>query len=160
MNQRGFVLPTFNAYGILFGIIVALSFALTFSIHQTRSIQSEYDQYKADVSTAQEKLKEEHDRVLQASEQASRDATVGWSAALDRLHSRPVIRVSTDCHSGEMPGLSAASTGATGLQVGSGAGGISISIRQCETLANNSLEDDAWIRTAKRWVANQHEVSK
>lgn len=161
MNQRGFVLPAINAYGVMFGIIVALTFALTYSIHQTRSIQNEYDQYKAAVLAQQEKLKEERDQMLRASERVTADVSQVWDSALAYYRAHPrIVRVQSYCDSREMPGLSPASTGATGLHAGSGEGGISITISQCESLANDSLMDAAWINAVKRWTEKQHEVSK
>jgi hypothetical protein len=163
MNQRGFILPTFNIYGVLFGIIVALSFALTYFIHQTRSIQNEYAQYKADVLAQQKILADETERRRVESERVSLDTATGWAAAVDwhRRHPRTItVRVPANCGAGEMPGLSVATEQPDAAAAEQEPSPAVITTEQCETYVNQAVLDASQVMWLQSWIRKQHEVSK
>lgn len=116
----------------------------------------------SEIERASDALAKENERIQLAAEQVTRDVSNSWAAALDHARRNPrIVRVRENCGGASgMPGLSATASGTQGLQVGSGEGWLSLSVGQCEALANDSLLDDQWIRLVKEWVQRQGEIGK
>lgn len=114
------------------------------------------------VQEASYALAKENERIRLASEQVTREVSQRWADVVAWRDANPrVVRVRENCSgAGGMPGLSATASGTQGLQVGSGEGWLSLSVGQCEALANDSLLDDQWIRLVKEWVQQQGEIGK
>lgn len=116
----------------------------------------------SEIERVSDELRKESEEQRLVSERITADVSQRWSAALDHARRNPrIVRVRENCSGASgMPGLSATASGTQGLQVGSGEGWLSLSVGQCEALANDSLLDDQWIRLVKEWVQQQGEIGK
>lgn len=145
--------------GTIAGIAAAVVFAggVKVGLWWNAGDLAECEATVSEIERASDALEKENERIRMASAQVTRDVSNSWAAALDHARANPrTVRVRQDCGGASgMPGLSATATGTQGLQVGRGEGGLSLSVGQCETLANDSLLDDQWIRLVKEWIAAQ-----
>lgn len=116
----------------------------------------------SEIERASDALAKENERIRLASEQVTSEVSQRWADVVAWRDANPrIVRVRENCSGASgMPGLSATASGTQGLQVGSGEGWLSLSVGQCETLANDSLLDDQWIRLVKEWVQRQREIGK
>lgn len=116
----------------------------------------------SEIERASDALAKENERIRLASEQVTREVSQRWADVVAWRDANPrIVRVRENCSGASgMPGLSATASGTQGLQVGSGEGWLSLSVGQCEALANDSLLDDQWIRLVKEWVQRQREIGK
>lgn len=116
----------------------------------------------SEIERVSDALAKENERIRLASEQVTREVSQRWADVVAWRDANPrIVRVRENCSGASgMPGLSATASGTQGLQTGSGEGWLSLSVGQCEALANDSILDAEWIRLVKEWVQRQGEIGK
>jgi hypothetical protein len=164
-HQRGFILPGLpNPYFLLAaGIAIAVSFGLGYWRGWSSGMENYYE-FKGRVEAANEQVKDENERKLADATAVAKRATDGWETALRELDQRGrVIRVQpARCPKvPAVPNAGGQAHVAAEERAADPAGNeTAISVEQCETVANNAVEDAAKVLWLQDFIVKQHEATK
>jgi hypothetical protein len=124
-------------------------------------------QYRADIAAENARLEAEARRVKRESEQASRDAAAGWSAAVDYWRGHPrLVRVPGPAGSPACLRPVSAPSGRLApdaRQPGLGAGPdapVAVSVAECESRLNAAVMDAAQVMWLLNWIEAQRGASE
>ena len=153
--QRGFVLPSPTM--LMAAVIIGLSISNLLFFNLYRSTANEYAQFQADVSAAQEAIRLDNERKLQALAETNRQVADDYAKARAALVAGPrVVRVRDTCSgSGILPGVSDAA-----IKPDATAEAGTIDPAQCETYLNAGIADATQLIWLQQWVTQTHEASK
>ena len=159
MNQRGFILP--SPMMLMAGVSLALGLSTFMFYRLYQGAVDDYANFKSTVEAHQEQIRIDNDRKLAAAAHVNATAQAGWKSAVAELDKHKRIRVQPVRCPGAMPALS---TAAVGLNVTSqelrSDTAVSITVEQCETVANNASYDAAQVVHLQSWITNQVEAMK
>ena len=142
-------------YKIGAALVIAAVIALTAYFKGYNNANSKYLTFRAEVEAATKQNEIEHERKLKETEKVIADTASGWAAAVDSLRSRPAIRVQSRCNSGSgitMP-TSSSGTDETSIE-------RLLSSAECQTVANNAVQDAAHVLHLQSFIIKQHEATK
>jgi hypothetical protein len=159
-RSKGFL--TLGSAPWLIAAVCAVTTVMFFNLYN--GVTHEYSKFRADVASAQEQVRLDNERQVQAVTKAARQVADDYSKARAALAAGPrVVRVRDACSgSGILPGVSANATSTEGLHVPQSGLGAERSITgdECEIRLNWAVEDAATIEWMKAWVERTHEASK
>jgi hypothetical protein len=152
-TQRGFL--TLGTAPWLIAAVCAVTTVMFFNLY--RSTTHEFSKFRADVASAQEQVRLDNERQVQAVTKAARQVADDYAKARAALAAGPrVIRVRDACSgTGILPGVSTASPG---IDATAEAG--TIDPAQCETYLNAGIADANQLMWLIEWVQRTHEASK
>ena len=158
--QRGFVLPSPTL--IMAGVIIALSLSNVLFINLWQGAKDDFITYRAQVEAAQEHVRIENKRKLDALVVINDRLAAGWDDALVALRAAPRIRVrQPDRCPGTLPAVPSPSRepDAPAAEPPSGSP-ISLTAEACEQVANDAVIDTANLVWLQEFVRQQHEVTQ
>jgi hypothetical protein len=156
--QRGFIFTPLSP--LTTGLAVAIAALLltnfiTYSLY--KSEVAEYAQFKAEILTQQEQIRIDNERKLAKLADINHQAVIGWKSALDALGKRGSIRVQPVCRQGSLPTVPAATSRVADAPKEPAA---DITVAQCESIANNAVEDTLKLVMLQEWIHKAREATK
>lgn len=157
-KQGGFIIPSPSM--LMGGAILALSITTFLFWNLYRSTANDFANYRAQVETINEQIRVDTERKLAELADLQQRTEQNWRIALDALKSRP-IRVRNNCGSGALPTVPNAAGEIAGppIELRPDSTG-SITVEQCEQVANNAANDAAQVIHLQSWILQQHEATK
>ena len=148
-----FTVPIMYKAGV--AAVVAIVIAFTAYFKGYNNANSKYIEYRAKVEAIAEQNEIEHERKKQETERILKDTASGWAAAVDSLRNRPAIRVQSNCNSGSGLTMPASSSGVNEASIER-----LLSAAECETVANNAIQDAAHVLHLQSFIIKQHEATR
>jgi len=142
-------------YKIGAALVIAAVIALTAYFKGYNNANSKYLTFRAEVEAATKQNEIEHERKLKETEKVIADTASGWAAAVDSLRSRPAIRVRSNCSSGSGITMPTSSSGVNEASIER-----LLSAEECQTVANNAVQDAAHVLHLQSFIIKQHEATK
>ena len=128
----------------------------------------QYYELRANVETQTAKLQADADQARADSERITADVSDAWSNALDYYRNNPrIVRLQPTTCSNQASlrpipstsGITPTATTQSGLDTAADAA-LTITIQQCEQIADNAVQDAAQLIHLQHWVQQQHEVQR
>jgi hypothetical protein len=139
------------------GVAAVIAFVIAFTAYYKgyNNANDKFIAYRTQVETIAAQNEAEHERKLKETDKIIADTASGWAAAVDSLRHRPAIRVQSNCNTG------------TGITMPTSPGGVNeasierlLSSAECETVANNAIQDAAHVLHLQSFIIKQHEATR
>jgi hypothetical protein len=142
---------------LMAAVIIGLSISNLLFFQLYRGTANEYAQFSADVSAAQEAIRLDNERKLQALAETNRQVADDYAKARAALAAGPrVVRVRDTCSgSGILPTPAAPASGLDAT-----AETRTITAEQCEAYLADGLADAQQLTFLQQWAIKTHEASK